>query len=90
MPATIVVVDDHPIFRQGLCHLLTKEKDLSVVGEAGDGRTAIDLVRRENPDIVVMDVSMPDVDGIKATHQILSEFPIQRLWPCPCIPANHL
>ena len=75
MPATIILVDDHPVFRQGLCHLLAKEKDLSVVGEADDGQTAIDLVRRENPDIVVMDVSMPDIDGIEATHQILSEFP---------------
>jgi len=75
MPTTIVVVDDHPIFRQGLRHLLAKEKNLSIVGEAGDGRTAIDLVRRENPDIVVMDVSMPDIDGIEATRQILSELP---------------
>ena len=75
MPATIILVDDHPVFRQGLCHLLAKEEDLSVIGEADDGQTAIDLVRRENPDIVVMDVSMPDIDGIEATHQILSESP---------------
>ncbi|MCK4791594.1 MAG: response regulator, partial [Desulfobacteraceae bacterium] len=68
-------MDDHPLFRQGLLNLLEKEKKLKVVGEANDGKIAIDMVRKLSPDIVVMDISMPKIDGIEATRQILSEFP---------------
>ncbi|MGB5618454.1 MAG: response regulator [Desulfobacterales bacterium] len=72
MPATIILVDDHPVFRQGLRHLLAKEKDLTVVGEANDGQMAIDLVRQKCPDLVVMDINMPHLNGIEATRQIIS------------------
>ena len=68
MPATIILVDDHPVFRQGLYHLLAKEKDLSVVGEADDGQMAIELVRKKSPDLVVMDINMPNLDVIEATR----------------------
>ena len=66
-------------FEQGLRLLLEEAADLRVVGEAGDGRTAIDLVEHLTPDVVVMDINMPDVDGIEATRQIVADFPDSRV-----------
>ena len=71
MPITILLVDDHPLFRKGLRLLLEEESDMRVVGEAGDGREAIERVRELSPDVVVMDISMPNLNGIEATQQIL-------------------
>jgi DNA-binding NarL/FixJ family response regulator len=61
--------------RQGLVRLLQESPDMEVVGEAGDGQEALDLVRRLSPDAVVMDVDMPRVSGIEATAQLTKEFP---------------
>jgi DNA-binding NarL/FixJ family response regulator len=71
----VVLVDDHPIVRDGLRHLLNRQPDLEVVGEAGDGEQAIDLVRGQQPRVVVMDVQMPRLDGIRATRIIHKQFP---------------
>ena len=71
----ILLVDDHAIIRQGLRSLLEKQPDLEVVAEAADGRKAIELVRELLPDIVIMDVTMPSLNGIEATRQICSTFP---------------
>ena len=74
MPATILLVDDHPLFRQGLCSLLAKDQDLKVIGEASDGLMAIEQVKQKKPDLVIMDINMPNLDGIEAvsyTHLTL-------------------
>jgi len=73
MDTTILLVDDHPLFRKGLRLLLEEQADFRIVGEARDGREAIDLVRTFSPDVVIMDITMPDLDGLDATRQILSE-----------------
>jgi len=75
MAITILLVDDHPLFRKGLRLLLEEQEDFQIVGEAGDGREAIDRVRTLSPDVVIMDITMPDFNGIDATRKIVSEDP---------------
>ena len=75
MSVRILLADDHTIIRQGLHSLLEKEADMEVVGEAEDGRKTLQLVRRLAPDIVVMDITMPNLNGVDAAHEIVSEFP---------------
>ena len=79
MPTTILIVDDHPLFRKGLQLLLKEEEDMQVIGEADDGQAAIDRVRELSPDVVVMDITMPNFNGIDATRQIVSESPDTRV-----------
>ena len=73
MKIRIVLADDHAIVREGLKSMLQSEPDMEVVGDVGDGRTAVKLVGEKKPDIVVMDISMPDMNGIEATQQIVSK-----------------
>ncbi|GAA1612506.1 response regulator transcription factor [Kribbella sancticallisti] len=68
---SVVVVDDEPLIRSGLRAIIDAEPDLSVVGEAGDGAEVLPVVRRTQPDVVLMDVRMPAVDGIQATRLLL-------------------
>lgn len=68
---TVVIVDDEPLIRSGLRAIVDAEPDLSVVGEAGDGAEVLPVVRRTKPDVVLMDVRMPAVDGIQATRLLL-------------------
>jgi DNA-binding NarL/FixJ family response regulator len=71
----ILLADDHQIVRDGLRALLEKEPDMEVVGEAADGRTAVRLALKLRPQIVLIDVSMPDMNGVEAARQILAEAP---------------
>jgi DNA-binding NarL/FixJ family response regulator len=71
----VLLADDHRVFREGLRSLLEKAPGLSVVGEAENGRAAVRLVKELAPDVIVMDVSMPDLNGIEATRQIAARTP---------------
>ncbi len=74
MSIRILLADDHKITRQGLRSLLDKQSDMEVVAEAEEGRTAVRLVRELLPNVVIMDVSMPDLNGMEAARQITREF----------------
>ena len=75
MVLKILLVDDHEIMRQGLCLLLEKHPDMEVIGQANNGRKAIQLAAELKPDVIVMDVNMPALDGADATKQITGEHP---------------
>jgi len=66
----VLIAEDHVITRQGMRSLLEKEGDLTVIAEAGDGKKAVEMVIEAEPDVVVMDIAMPEVNGIEATRQI--------------------
>jgi NarL family two-component system response regulator LiaR len=68
----VLIVDDHQVVRQGLRTFLELQEDVLVVGEAADGETAVDMVRQLNPNVVLMDLVMPRLDGISATRQVKS------------------
>lgn len=74
MSIRVLLVDDHKMMRDGLRLLLGAVADMEVVGEACDGRTALDLVRTLSPDVVVMDVGMPELNGVEATRRIHNEY----------------
>lgn len=75
MTIRIILADDHKITRQGLRLLIEKQQDMKVVAEAKDGRTAVDLANQTPADLVIMDVTMPDLNGIEAARQIITNSP---------------
>ena len=75
MSIRIIVADDHRIVRNGLRTLLNAEPDIDVIAEAENGRKTIQLARELSPDVVLMDITMPDLNGFEATRQILAEIP---------------
>ena len=75
----LLIVDDHPAFRAGLVALLADQKDLRVVAQCGDGRDALELFRRERPDVVLMDLRLPGLSGVEAILAIRQEFPDARV-----------
>jgi PAS domain S-box-containing protein len=74
-PISVLLVDDHRTLREALIHLLEKVSDIKVVGEAGDGQQAVDMARHLRPNVVIMDINMPGMNGIDATRIIASECP---------------
>ena len=75
MSVKILLADDHQIIREGLRSLIEKQPGMEVVAQVENGRTAIKLTRKIKPDVIVMDINMPDMNGIDATRQIVAEFP---------------
>lgn len=73
MSVRVLIVDDQTLVLAGLAHLLRRSDDIEVVGEADNGRTAVSMARRLRPDVVLMDIRMPELDGIEATRQIVAE-----------------
>jgi DNA-binding NarL/FixJ family response regulator len=73
MTIRVALVDDQAMFRRGVSMIVRSQPDLEVVGEAGDGEQAVALVEREHPDVVLMDVRMPVLDGVAATKRILAD-----------------
>jgi DNA-binding NarL/FixJ family response regulator len=67
---TVMIVDDHPVFRNGLRNVLASHKDVQVIGEAGDGDEAVERVQELLPDVVLMDINLPTLNGLQATRQV--------------------
>jgi two-component system response regulator NreC len=75
MSIRIILADDHTIVRHGLNRLLQQEEDMEVIAQAADGHSTVELTRELSPEMVIMDIGMPDLNGIDATQQITREFP---------------
>jgi DNA-binding NarL/FixJ family response regulator len=78
-PITVLVAEDHAIVRQGLCALLNRDAQIKIVGEARTGREAVALARSVQPDVILMDIAMPELNGLEATRQILARDPAARI-----------
>jgi len=79
MSIRVLIVDDHGIVRHGLARSIQQQEDMEVVGQATDGHVAVQLARELSPNVVLMDVSMPDLNGIEATREIVRESPATRV-----------
>ncbi|MFN8697034.1 MAG: response regulator [Burkholderiales bacterium] len=86
MSIRIVLADDHQLMRSGLAALLRKDADFELVGEVGDGMNAVKMVRQLEPDILVIDLSMPGMNGIEAISRIQSEMPAVK---CICLSVHY-
>src|SRR5882762_9875395 len=67
---TVLIADDHSVVREGLVSLITRKADMTVIGEAGNGREAVDLWKQHHPDVTLLDLRMPELDGVGAIKEI--------------------
>ncbi len=74
-PIRILLADDHNVLRQGMAQVLDAQPDMQVIAQAGTGRKALTLARRHRPDVVLLDIHMPDLDGLEVTWRLAQEFP---------------
>lgn len=74
-PVKLLIVDDHPLFRQGLCDVLETDPHLTVIGEAADGEVAIEKAFEINPDVILMDINLPTINGLQVTRKIKTQQP---------------
>src|ERR1700712_4344788 len=75
----VLIADDHPVVRQGLAAIIERQADMTVVAQCGNGQEALELYRRQHPDVVLMDLRMPVLDGVGAVSAIRHEFPNARI-----------
>jgi Response regulator containing a CheY-like receiver domain and an HTH DNA-binding domain len=79
MPIRVVLVDDHVLVRAGLRALLHSLPNIEVIGEASDGHEAVEVIARHQPDVVIMDIGMPGLNGVDSTRRIVKQFPGTRV-----------
>jgi DNA-binding NarL/FixJ family response regulator len=79
MVITVLSVDDHPVVREGIAALIARQSDMELIAEACNGREAVDLFRKYHPDVTLMDLQMPEMNGIDALSAIRAEFPDARI-----------
>lgn len=89
-PIRVMVVDDHPVVRDGLKNMLLAFDDLELIGEAENGSAALALCQQNTPDVILMDILMPDMDGILATRAILEQYPQVKIIMLTSYPDDDL
>ena len=90
IPIKVMVVDDHPVVRDGLKNMFLVFDDLELISEAEDGNQALELCRHETPDVIMMDIVMPRMDGISATRAVLERFPQVKIIILTSFPDDNL